>query len=267
MDMYNKWGINMVKSVDRAMTIIQLVSTRKDGYSVTELAENLGLNKSSIFRIVTTLIEHGFIQQDEETKKYRLGYQYLELSSKLLDSIDIRKEATPFLKELEEWTNEVIHLVIYSQQEAVYIEKLEGNETLRMHSQVGKRAPMHCTSAGKTILAHLPEKEVKEMIEQKGLPKHTEKTMTTEAELMKNIRDIRTNGFGVERDENEVGITCMAVPIFNFRGDIAGSISISGPSIRMSEERIDQLKDPFMTIGYKVSRRLGYARTTNGEEV
>ncbi|RSL32325.1 IclR family transcriptional regulator [Salibacterium salarium] len=252
----------MVKSVDRALTIVKLVSTRKDGYSVTELAGELGLNKSSIFRILTTLMEHGFIEQDAETKKYRLGYQHLELSSKLLDSIDIRKEATPFLKELEELTNEVIHLVIYSQKEAVYIEKLEGNETLRMHSQVGKRAPMHCTSAGKTILAHIPENEVREIIQEKGLPEHTEKTITDGKELIDNIKDIRVKGFGVEREENEVGITCIAVPIFNFRGDIAGSISISGPSIRMSEERINELKDRFMEIGDSVSRRLGYA---NGE--
>lgn len=256
----------MVKSVDRALTIIKLVSTKKDGYGVTELASQLELNKSSIFRLLSTLMEHGFIEQDAETKKYRLGYQYLELSSKLLDSIDIRKEAAPYLKELEELTNEVIHLVIYSQKEAVYIEKLEGNETLRMHSQVGKRAPMHCTSAGKTILAYLPEGEVREIINQKGLPPHTDKTITKPDKLMENIKEIRYRGYGIEREENEVGITCIAVPIFNFRGEIAGAISISGPSIRMGEERMNDLKNKFLEIGSRVSRRLGYSGN-NGEEV
>ncbi|SDH91548.1 transcriptional regulator, IclR family [Alteribacillus persepolensis] len=255
----------MVKSVDRALTIIKLVSTKRDGYGVTELAGELGLNKSSIFRLLSTLMEHGFIEQDTETKRYRLGYQYLELSSKLLDSIDIRKEAAPYLKELEDMTNEVIHLVIYSQKEAVYIEKLEGNETLRMHSQVGKRAPMHCTSAGKTILAYLPPAEVMEIIEQKGLPRHTEHTITDADELLENLRVIRERGYGIEREENEVGITCIAVPIFNFRGEIAGSISISGPSIRMGEERIREMKDTFMNIGKRVSQRLGYSSRMSRE--
>ncbi|MDA3129041.1 IclR family transcriptional regulator [Aliibacillus thermotolerans] len=248
----------MVKSVDRALTIIKIVSTKKEGYGVTELAEKLGLNKSSIFRLLATLMEHGFIEQDSETKKYRLGYQYLELSAKLLDSIDIRKEATPYLKELESLSNEVIHLVIYSQKEAVYIEKLEGNETLRMHSQVGKIAPMHCTSAGKTILAYLPERTVEEIIDEKGLPKHTENTITNREALFQDLEKIRKRGYGKEVEENEVGITCIAAPIFNFRGEIAGSISISGPTIRMSEERLEELKGPLMEAGRKVSLRLGF---------
>ncbi|MGC4376344.1 IclR family transcriptional regulator [Fictibacillus sp. Mic-4] len=252
----------MVKSIDRALTIIKLVSSRKDGYGVTELAEQLELNKSSIFRILATLVAHGFIEQDAETKKYRLGYQYLELSAKLLDSIDIRKEATPYLRQLEEISNEVIHLVIYSQKEAVYIEKLEGSETLRMHSQVGKRAPMHCTSAGKTILAYLPKNEVMEIIEQKGLPRHTENTITNPDELFKNLDEIRRNGYGIEREENELGITCIAAPIFNHRGTVVGAISISGTSMRMTEERIDTLKDQVMNVCRKVSERLGY-KTNN----
>lgn len=248
----------MVKSVDRALRIIKIVSTRKEGFGVTELAEKLNLNKSSVFRLVATLIEHGFMEQDQETKKYRLGYQYLELSSKLLDSMDIRKEAAPYLKELETLTSEVIHLVIYSQQEAVYIEKLEGHETLRMHSQVGKRAPMHCTSAGKTILAYLPEGEARTIMTKNELPRHTENTITDPDTLLESLKEIRRRGYGKEVEENEVGITCIAAPIFNFRGEIAGSISISGPTIRMGEERIEEIIEPLKQAGEKVSKRLGY---------
>ncbi|WP_018923241.1 IclR family transcriptional regulator [Salsuginibacillus kocurii] len=249
----------MVQSVDRALTIVKLVSQKKDGYGVTELAEMLDLNKSSIFRIVATLIEHGFIEQDLETKKYRLGYQYLELSSKLLDSIDIRKEATPFLKELEELSNEVVHLVIYSQKQAIYIEKLEGNETLRMHSRVGERAPLHCTSAGKTILAFLPEEEARTLIKQQPLPAHTAHTITEPTALFENIKQIKHQGYGVEKEENEAGINCIATPLFNYNGNIAGAISISGPSIRMNDERLQHLKEPLLQVGKQVSRRLGYS--------
>lgn len=249
---------NMIKSVDRALTIIKIVSTQKDGFGVTELAEKMGLNKSSIFRILDTLREHGFIEQDMMTKKYRLGYQYLELSAKLLDSIDIRKEASPFLRQLEKSTNEVIHLVIYSQKEAVYIEKLDGNETLRMHSQVGKLAPMHCTSAGKTILAHLPEEDVLSIIEKKGLPKHTDNTITNKNDLFKNLAEIKEIGYGIEKEENEIGITCVAAPIFNHEEKIVGAISISGPSMRMGKSRMRKLKEELMYACMELSKRLGY---------
>jgi DNA-binding IclR family transcriptional regulator len=251
-------GLKMVQSVDRALTIIKLVSSRKEGIGVTELANHLGLNKSSIFRIFETLVKHGFIEQNKDTKKYKLGYQFLELSTKLLESIDIRQEALPFLRELEEISNEVIHLVIYSQKEAVYIEKLEGHETLRMHSQVGRRVPIHCTSAGKVILSHLPVNEVKDIIQQFGLPRHTEKTITTEKELFENLATIRHLGYGIEQEENETGITCIAAPIFNHLGEVAGAISISGTSLRMNEEKIAGIKDKLMEAGKMVSQRLGF---------
>ncbi|RBW69804.1 IclR family transcriptional regulator [Bacillus taeanensis] len=248
----------MIKSVDRALQIITIVSSRKDGFGVTELAEQLELNKSSIFRLLSTLAAHNFIEQDLETKKYRLGYKYLELSSKLLDSIDIRSEAKPFLKELESITKEVIHLVVYDQGEVIYIEKLEGSETLRTHSQVGKRAPMHCTSVGKVILAHLPENEVLSILERKGLPKHTENTIVTKEDLFAELVKIKEQGYGTEIEENEPGITCIAAPIFNNRGEIAAAVSVSGPTIRMSSTIMNEMKDKIIEVTQSISRRLGY---------
>lgn len=123
---------------------------------------------------------------DRETGKYKLGYKFLDVSSKLLESIDLRTEAKPFLQELEKMTNEVIHLVVYDPGEVVYIEKLEGTETLRTHSKVGKRAPMHCTSVGKAILAHLPEHDVIAILDRKGLPYHTDLTITSREAFCKS---------------------------------------------------------------------------------
>ncbi|MED4403533.1 IclR family transcriptional regulator [Metabacillus fastidiosus] len=248
----------MVKSVDRALRIITMVSTRKEGMGVTELAAFLDLNKSTIFRLLATLAEHGFIEQDQETKKYRLGYKYLELSSMLLESIDLRTQAKPFLKELESHTNEVIHLVVYDQGEVVYIEKLEGNETLRTHSQVGRRAPIHCTSVGKVILAYLPDEEILNIIEKHGLPKHTEQTISDKEAFLEELNRIKEQGYGTEFEENEPGITCIAAPIFDNSKKITAAISISGPSIRMTDERLAELKTVLIDIGNKISKRLGY---------
>jgi IclR family transcriptional regulator, KDG regulon repressor len=254
---------NMVKSVSRALDIITLISLKKNGLGVTEIANQIDINKSSVYRILSTLVQYGYIEQDSETGKYKLGYKFLEISSKLLESIDLRAEARPFLQELENETNEVIHLVVYDQGEVVYIEKLEGNETLRMHSKVGKRAPMHCTSVGKAILAHLPSSIVSDILERKGMPVHTDKTITDKDEFMKELGQVRQKGYALDLEENEYGITCVAAPIFDHLGKVIAAVSISGPTMRMTDERLDALKSIMVKTGQDISARLGYLSRIN----
>lgn len=248
---------NVVKSVDRALKIVQLISDRKQ-MGVTEIANHIDINKSAVFRILATLVKHGYVEKDPQTHQYKLGYQFLEISSNLLESIDLRTEAMPYLRELEVVTNEVIHLVVYDQGEVVYIEKLEGNETLRMHSKVGRRAPMHCTGVGKMILAHLPQPMVASIIEQKGLPAHTERTITDKDAFFRELAHIQAQGYALDNEENEEGITCIAAPIFNHLKEITAAISISGPTMRMTEERLEALKEKITDASRNISRRLGY---------
>jgi DNA-binding IclR family transcriptional regulator len=249
---------NMVKSVSRALDIIHLVSLKKGGLGVTEIANQIDINKSSVYRILSTLVQYGYIEQDRETGRYKLGYTFLEISSKLLESIDLRTEAKPFLKKLENETNEVIHLVVYDQGEVVYIEKLDGNETLRMHSKVGNRAPMHCTSVGKAILAHLPSNIVLDILDRKGLPMHTKHTITNKDEFLKELIRVKEKGYALDLEENEYGIRCIAVPIFDHLGKVIAAVSVSGPTIRMTDERLEQLKPQMIEIGKQISARLGY---------
>lgn len=252
--------LNMVKSVGRAMEVINLVSTNKYGVGVTEIANQMDINKSSVYRILNTLEEYGFIEQNEESGKYKLGYKFLEISSRLLDSMDLRTEAAPFLKSLEDYTNEVIHLVVYDHGEVVYLEKLEGSETLRMHSKVGRRAPMHCTSVGKAILAHLEEKRVREIIENRGLPKHTDHTIIDADLFMKELKKVKEQGYALDLEENEQGVTCIAAPIFDHTEQVIAALSISGTSLRMTEERLINLKGKVMDAGQDISKRLGYLK-------
>jgi IclR family transcriptional regulator, KDG regulon repressor len=249
---------NMVKSVSRALDIIDIVSSKKDGLGVTEIAKQMDINKSSVYRILSTLVQYGYMEQDEETSRYKLGYKFLEMSSKLLESIDLRKEAKPYLQKLEKETNEVIHLVVYDQGEVIYIEKLEGTETLRMHSKVGKRAPMHCTAVGKVILAHLPPNVVLDILERKGMPKHTDKTITDKDEFLKELAQVKQNGYALDLEENEYGIRCIAVPLFDHLGKVIAAVSVSGPTIRMTDERIEQLQARMLEIGKQISARLGH---------
>jgi IclR family transcriptional regulator, KDG regulon repressor len=249
---------NMVKSVSRALDIVTLVSAKKGGLGVTEIANQIDINKSSVYRILSTLVQYGYIEQDKDTGRYKLGYKFLEVSSRLLESIDLRAEAKPYLQELETMTNEVIHLVVYDQGEVVYIEKLEGNETLRMHSKVGKRAPMHCTSVGKAILAHLPSSTVEDILERKGMPVHTDKTITSKEDFFQELIHVKQKGYALDLEENEYGITCIAVPIFDHLGKVIAAASISGPTMRMADERLELLKMRMLHTGKQISTRLGF---------
>ncbi|NWQ44337.1 IclR family transcriptional regulator [Bacillus sp. EB106-08-02-XG196] len=257
---------NVVKSVSRALDIIALVGMKKGGLGVTEIANQIDINKSSVFRTLSTLVQYGYIEQDRETGKYKLGYKFLDISSKLLESIDIRSEAKPFLKELENKTNEVIHLVVYDQGEVVYIEKLEGTETLRTHSKVGKRAPMHCTSVGKAILAHLPENDVLSILDRKGMPYHTDHTITSIEAFLQELQQIRQRGYALDLEENEYGITCIAAPIFDHLGNVVAAVSISGPTTRMTSKQLNQLGPLMIQTSQQLSARLGHQMPIQGEK-
>lgn len=226
---------------------------------MTEISKELGFNKTSVYRMLSTFVQYGYVEQETETDRYKLGYKVLELSAALLDSIDLRAEAKPFLKELEQLTNEVIHLVVYDRGEVVYIEKLEGNETLRMHSKVGTRAPMHCTSVGKAILAHLPRKEVEKVFENYPFVPHTPYTITDKDALYRHLDQVKVDGYALDLEENELGINCIAVPIFDHTGRVVAAFSISGPKMRMTEQRLNELKDKVLSTGMKISQRLGYS--------
>ncbi|MEW9669424.1 IclR family transcriptional regulator [Ammoniphilus sp. 3BR4] len=247
-----------VKSLDRALQILDILSTKQQGFGVTEISREMDLNKTSVYRMLATFVRHGYVEQDSETERYKLGYKILELSSSLLESIDLRTEAKPFLKELEQLTNEVIHLVVYDRGEVVYIEKLEGNETLRMHSKVGTRAPMHCTSVGKAILAFLPPDEVTKIFEKYDFDKHTPYTITDKEALYDHLIEVRKKGYALDLEENELGITCIATPIFDRTGKVIAAVSVSGPTMRMTPETLEELKNKMMDVSKKISFRLGY---------
>ncbi|MEM1503092.1 IclR family transcriptional regulator [Domibacillus sp. 8LH] len=251
---------NVVKSVARALDIIAHVSASPRGLGVTEIANGMDINKSSVFRTLATLEQYGYIEQHKETGRYRIGYAFLEVSSRLLESLDVRSEAQDVLRQLEAETNEVVHLVVYDRGEVVYIEKLDGHEALRMHSKVGRRAPVHCTSVGKAILAHLPQSEVNDILERRGLPVHTDQTITTKEAYLAELARVREAGYALDLEENEPGIRCIAAPVFDHHGTIAAAVSISGPTLRMTDERLKVLRERMIKAGSDISERLGWNR-------
>ena len=148
-----------VKSLGKALNILECVADGPDGAGVSEVSARLGINKASVSKMLSTLAAHRFVRKDPQTRRYRLGYRLVELSAHLIESIDLRAEARPHLKALEHTINEVINLAVYHNGEVIYVDKFEGTKSLRLHSRIGGRASLTCTSVGKVLLAFLPEPE------------------------------------------------------------------------------------------------------------
>ncbi|WAH35224.1 IclR family transcriptional regulator [Alicyclobacillus dauci] len=247
-----------VKSVDKACYLMEVVSDYPEGIAITELANQVGMYKSTVHRLLTTLMHRGYIEQDIRSGKYKLGYRLLDLGMKLLASIDLRREAMPFLQELAAASNEVVHLALVDQGEIVYVEKVESQNTIRMHSRVGKRVPIHATGLGKAILAYLPVTEAIGIVERYGLAPLTEYTITDRDRFLKSLEETRKLGYAMDVEENELGICCVAAPILDNNRRAVAACSVSGPNIRMTTERLRELAPHVTETGIRISERLGY---------
>ncbi len=248
-----------VKSVEKACLLLDVVSLYPEGIGITELAEQVEMYKSTVHRLLGTLMKRGYIQQNIHTGKYKLGYQILDLGMRLLSSLDLQKEATPFLQILADQTNEVVHLGILDQGDIVYIDKVESKQTVRMHSRVGKRVPVHAVGLGKAILAALTEEEISRLFDQYGLVAVTPKTITDRQHLLKALDDVRHQGYAFDIEENELGICCVASAIFDNNRNVVAACSVSGPNHRMGVKRLTELAPIVRQTAEEISQRLGYS--------
>ncbi|PKP61645.1 IclR family transcriptional regulator [Candidatus Atribacteria bacterium HGW-Atribacteria-1] len=247
-----------IKVLNKSLSILEILLKQGSAMNMTELSKKLGFYPSTIHRILDTLKHWGYVEQDSHTQKYQLGLKALELGMAKLHQMDLVREATPYLKELVNQCNETVHLGVLEEGEVLYLAKEESSQTIRMCSYVGKRAPLHCTALGKVLLAYLPEEERKKILEQKGLLRFTEKTITDKKELEKELNKIKKQSFALDREENEKDVRCIAAPIKNYQGKVIAAISISGPVYRIDINKQNHLKEALIRTSKKVSKRLGY---------
>lgn len=255
-----------IKVLDKSFSIIEILLKQGSAMNMTEISEKLGLYPSTIHRILDTLKHWGYVEQDPNTQKYQLGLKLLELGMAKFHQMDLVRESTPYLKELVNQCNETVHLGVLEDGEVLYLAKEESSQTIRMCSYVGKRAPIHCTALGKILLAYLSEEERRKILEQKGLPRLTEKTITDKEELEKEFNRIKKQGFALDRGENEKDVCCIAAPIKNYQGKVIAAVSISSPVYRIDVNKQNHLKETLIEITKKISKRLGYKEKSQKEE-
>jgi IclR family KDG regulon transcriptional repressor len=247
----------VVKSVYRAVKILDVLSSEGEK-SVTEISRSLNFPKSSVHEIISTLLEEGILGKDTDRNRYSLGLKLFELGKQAQANLEISKVAIPSLRGLHEELDETVHLTVLDGKEVLYIECFESTKRLRTYSVIGVRAPLHCTAVGKAILAYLDEAEVEEVIQSMGLPRFTDNTITDREALKKEIQRIRGCGFATDNMEHEEGVCCVGAPVRNHTGKVVGSISVSGPSQRVTAARIEEIAPQVIERAAEISRRLGY---------
>lgn len=246
-----------VQSVDRALKIIDILQKNPKGLGVTELSYRMDLSKSTVHRMLMSLLKSGFVKRND-SEEYMLGLKLISLGQTVSENLNIRNITSPYLLRLSKSLEEAAHLVVKDNNEIVYIDKIESPATIRMFSKVGKRAPMHCTGVGKAILAFLPEQEMLEVIDNAGLQRFTENTIVKKQEMLSHLEVIKKEGFSLDYEEHELGIRCAAAPIFNHNSEVVAGISVAGPIMRVNNKKLQLIAKEVMEVSKEISMLLGY---------
>lgn len=245
-----------VQSINRILNILEILAENIDGLPLTVLSKEVGLHISTVHRLLNTLKKRGYIEQNEVTGKYSLGLKLFEIGIKKLESIDLRQLAKPLMKELASITKETVHLVILARDEGVYIDKVEAQGAIRLHSQIGWRLPLHATATGKIFLTYLPKGDFAKIIKEKGQSFYTKSTITDLKALKRELEKIRLQGYSLDEEEYQNGVHSIAVPLKNHAGEVVAAMSLSAPvsQLKIDEKTITLVKE----YGLKISRQLGY---------
>ena len=260
----------MTRVLDRAFDILEALAGADDTISLAELHEGLEISPSTAHRLLRTMIRRGYADQDQKTSRYGPGPKLLEVAARSTTNrhLDLRRVALPCLRKLTAETGETSNLVLpYGTDEAVYIEQSKSPQTVSIFTQVGYRAPLYCTAAGKAMLATLSMMQLENYLERTTLEPATERTLTDAEALLRAMEVTRQRGFAVDDEEREEGVRCAAAAVLNHVGACVGAVSVSGPSSRIDCERIFRELGPAVRRqAAKCSVRLGYDESTDGSK-
>jgi len=250
----------MLQTIQKAGEILALFDRDHTEWGVREVAVKLKMAKSSTHDLMASLAKLGFLNKTEDSR-YRLGWRLVTLSETLLATTELRKEAHPVMEELAAQYQETIHLAVLDDTQAVYVDKLEGRQAVRVElTSLGARLYAHCTALGKVLLAYSPEEEVKRIIQAAGLPRFTPNTITDKEELGQTLVKIRKQGFAYDMEEILPDLCCVAAPIYNHLGQVVAAISMSIPTYRLRRSQTE-FRDAIVRTAKIISERLGYYGT------
>lgn len=240
-----------IKVLHKAFLLLDLFNGDVEELSSPEITEKLGYTQSTVFRIIANLEDEGYLEKNRETGKYRLGMKLFFLGSRVKPYGHLKRTARPLLRKLSQQTGETVHLAVLYKYKALYLDKIEGNHTVRVVvSQVGHKLPAHCSGVGKVLLANLPLNEVQEVIEENGLPAITPNTITTWNHLKLELEKTREQGFAIDNEEIEMGVKCVAAPVF------AGEQVLAALSVSVPKERFEKVSSDLTRMAMQTAKEL-----------
>lgn len=248
----------IVQAVDRALAIMEAMAREGGPMSLGEISAEVELTRSTVHRLLSTLISRGFARQDARSGRYSLGFKALEVGTSFLTSLDIRSLARPFLRNLAVSCSETANLAVLEGLDVVYIDQVEAESIIKMRARLGSRGPAYCTGSGKVLLASLPDEEIDRLLNGRVLKRYTTRTITDPERLKAELVQVRKNGYALDFGEMEPAVRCAAAPVRDHEGQIVYAVSISGPNSRIEGDRLRSVLVPAVVkTAQKISKELG----------
>jgi DNA-binding IclR family transcriptional regulator len=247
----------MINSVLKALDILSVFSPTEPRLTLAEISRRLGLPKSTTHNLLATLLSRGYVEK-VDGDHYALGTAVIPLTQSVRVNVELRDRAAPLLRELADACRESVYLAVLDHGYCLYIYAIESPRRLLARTAVGDRVHPHCTSLGKAILAYLPEKDVEQIIAQLGLPSFTESTITDPAKLRRELAEVRTRGYAIDRGEHEPGTYCVGAPVVDDSGRVVGACSISAADPEVVGTRVEEFSGRVVQTAQEISRRMGY---------
>ena len=249
----------IIQAVDHALDLLEQFHDDVDELGVTELSKRLKLHKNNVFRLLATLESRGYIEQNRVTENYRLGLKTLELGQTFIRQMGILRQSRPVLEALVAECNETAYVAILKEQSIVYLDVVETDMTVRVVPRVGSRLPAYATAAGKVQIASLTDEELDSFFPHKELKGFTPNTIADKDVLKKELKRVVEMGYAIDNEELDIGVRCVAAPIRDYTRRIIGAVSLSGPSMRFTDERMEKELIPLVRkAADEISMKLGY---------
>jgi DNA-binding IclR family transcriptional regulator len=251
----------VIQAVYHALDLLEQFRDDVDELGVTELSNRLKLHKNNVFRLLATLESRNYIEQNKVTENYRLGLKTLELGQTFIKQMGLLRQARPVLERLVKECNETTYVAILKEFQIVYLDVVETDMTVRVMPRVGTQLPAYCTAAGKVQIAGMSEEELAKFLPSKELKRFTPNTITDREVLKKQLKKIAELEYAIDNEELDIGVRCIGAPIRDYTRRIVGALSISGPTMRLTDERMEKELIPVVKrAAEEISTKLGYHR-------
>jgi IclR family transcriptional regulator, KDG regulon repressor len=247
-------------TVERTLSILETVAHSTNGLTNSDISRRLKIPKSSASYILRVLEKRGYFLRETNSGKYRLGLKLMSLTREVSTHLDVREVARPIMEDFVKRTNLSTHLAVLDNGRAVYVEKVENqNSFIKMDIWVGHRLPIHSTAIGKVLVSNMTETEVLAILELRGMEKKTTKTITNQKKFLKELENVKTYGFAVDNEENSFDVRCVASPIFDSQGKIIAALGTSDTIIRLDEAHLPKIVEMIKNSAAQISNLIGFA--------